>query len=184
MSYAQEILKLERKLASLKAKAEKSAAKNKKTAIQKVSLLVKKLGYASIQHLLQNVDDAIASVPDRIRKRTRITDSIRASIVAALKTGQTGAEVAKAHKISTASVNIIKAKAGLTKPKKAGRSTKPVPGTAKPKAPKKIANQVLRRAEPRAGKAKIPAKNLTKKIYGPKGVVALAEPAKEAPAAV
>lgn len=125
MKYDKEIRKLEKKLALLKAKAERSAAKNKETAIQRVSALVKKLGYASIHHLLQNVDDAIASVPERIRKRTKITEHTRKGVIAMLKAGKTAAVTAKMNKVSTATVNNIKKAAGLTKSKKAAKASVP-----------------------------------------------------------
>ena len=115
-------------------KAEKSAAKRKKTAIQKVTSLVKKLGYASLHHLLENVDHAIAAVPVRIRKRAKIDDATRKSVIALLKTGATVAVVAKKHKISAPSVNLIKKKAGLTKSRKPVKKAAP----AKKKAVKKV----------------------------------------------
>jgi hypothetical protein len=183
MKYNKEILKLERKLASLRSRSAKADAKKKKTAFRNVTSLLKKFGFDSIHELLEIADTAVVASSTK-RKRAKIDDATRKAVVAVLKSGKTAAEVAKIHKISTATVNNIKKAAGLTKSKKIARFIKQIHRTTKPKAPKKIAKQVLRRAEPRAGKVKTAAKQVAKRIYGPKGVIALVEPAKEAPTAV
>jgi hypothetical protein len=117
MSYDKEILKLERKLASLKARSIKSDARKKKTALRRVASLLKKLGYDSIQELLE-IADTVAVVTASKRKRARITVPIKKGIISALKKGMTTKAVAEKYKVSTAAVSNIKAAAGLTRSKK------------------------------------------------------------------
>lgn len=127
MNTDKEIKKLERKLELLRAKALRSDSKRKKTALGKVIAVVKKYGFDSIYELLEIADTAaIATAPKR--KRAKIDDRTRKSVVAMLKSGETVAGTAKKHKISAPSVNLIKKAAGLTKTKrvvkKSARTTK------------------------------------------------------------
>jgi hypothetical protein len=122
MNTDKEIKKLERKIAALKAKSLKSEAKRKKTALSRVLAVVKKFGFDTIQELLE-IADTTAVVTATTRKRAKVTNPLRKSVIATLKTGKTASVVSKMHKISTATVNNIKKAAGLTnskKPKKVG----------------------------------------------------------------
>lgn len=118
MDIDKEVKKLERKIAALKAKSLKIEANRKKTALNKVMAVVAKFGFESIQELLEIADTAAVATKTK-KKRARITDTVRKSVVSMLKSGgKTVATVAKLHKVSTASVNSIKTKAGLIKSRK------------------------------------------------------------------
>lgn len=127
---AKEIEKLKRQIASLEAKAVKSAAKKQKSDKRKVTALARKLGYKSAENLFAslfgNSAMAAASAPaGKKRKRARLTDDDRKAIIADLKSRTfSAAQVAKKHGVSVPTVNLIKKAAGLTKSRKAAR--KPV----------------------------------------------------------
>ena len=81
----------------------------------------------------------------KTRKRAKITDATRAQLKKLVKSGKTGAQIAKALKISLPSVQNIKNALGLVKsakkkttPKRKARR-KPVKKTSAPKARKKRA---------------------------------------------
>jgi hypothetical protein len=159
MNPDQEIKKLERRIEALKAKSHKMDANRKKTALQKALAVVKKFGFDSIHELLEIADTAV--VATRTRKRSKIDGAARKSVVAMLKAGETVAVTAKKHNISAPSVNNIKKAAGLTKSKKS-RAIKFHP-ILKEVTSKKAAKEILRHAV-------TSTKNISRKIYGPKGV--------------
>jgi hypothetical protein len=111
------IKKLELKIKSLRAKSHKMEAHRKKTALRRALAVVKKFGFDSLHELLEIADTAAVATSSK-RKRAKIDDTMRKSVVAMLKTGETVAETAKRHKISAPSVNLIKTRAGLTKSRK------------------------------------------------------------------
>lgn len=153
MNPDKEIKKLERRIEALKAKSHKMDAKRKRTALQKALAAVKKFGFDSLHELLEIADTAAVATSSK-RKRARIDDAKRKSVIAMLKTGKTVVETAQMHKISSPSVNAIKAKAGLTKSRMKAKKLGPKKRTAK-------------------------SKLTSRRIYGPKGVV----PTEAAPAA-
>ncbi len=57
------------------------------------------------------------AVKKKRAKRTRITDELKAKVIAAVKSGEKGAAVAKKFGISVPSLQNIKKAAGLTKPR-------------------------------------------------------------------
>lgn len=121
---AREIEKLKRRIATLEAKATKSAAKKQKSDKRKVTALARKLGYKTAEALFTALfggSPASAAAPaGKRRKRARLTDENRKAIVADLKSGQfSAAQVAKKHGVSVPTVNLIKKAAGLTKSRKA-----------------------------------------------------------------
>ena len=125
MNIDEEIKKVERKLAALKARSLRAAARRKKTALSRVMETVKRFGFETIHELLEVADTAAIStshLPKR-RRRTKVDDKLRKSIIAMLKTGETVAMVAGKYMVSTATVNNIKKAAGLTKSKKAKKTT-------------------------------------------------------------
>ena len=124
MTYDKEIKILRKKIAYLETKASKAAAQKAKSDRKKVIGLARKLGYKTAHVLYSELFKAGGKLDELLgttgalpkkRKRAKITDSLRKSIIAALKTGKTVAEVAKMHKVSVPSVNNIKKAAGLTK---------------------------------------------------------------------
>ena len=152
-----EIERLKRRIASLETKAVQNSAKKQKADRKKVATLAKKLGYRSAEELIsvlysgakapkapKAAPAAASPAPaDGKRKRARITEEDRASIVAALKQGDlSAAEIAGKFGISLPSVNLIKKAAGLTKSRKtekkqpkAKKKAEAVPAAEAPAAP-------------------------------------------------
>jgi transposase-like protein len=118
MNTDKEIKKLERQIAALKAKSQKQDARRKKTALRKVMAVVKRFGFDSVHQLLEVADTAAVAVSTK-RKRAKITTAIRKKVVELLRSGHTVKATAEKTGISSPSVNIIKARAGLTKSRKA-----------------------------------------------------------------
>jgi hypothetical protein len=166
MNTDKEIKKLERKIASLKANGLKHAARRKKTALSKIGAVLKQFGYDTIHELLEIADTAVVATT-KTRKRTKVTDPIRKSVISDLKRGDTVSVVAKHHKISTATVNNIKKAAGLTK------SSKPVVKKSAPKKKKSVvkfkpSKSPTKVTAPKTVKAKFPASTLTEGEPAPK----------------
>jgi transposase len=129
-----QIEKLKRKISTLEAKAAKDAAKRKTTALQKIMVIVKKYGFATLAELTSNANSVLARPVPRSRKRAKITDDVRKAVLADLKKATDSAlTIAQRHGISMPSVNNIKKAAGLTKSKKAKAAKKVAPKKTDPK---------------------------------------------------
>lgn len=135
-----EIAKLKRKIAALEAKAAKSEAKRKRTALQKITAIVTKYGFATLAELTADAKNLVSKRVDTPRKRAKITAAIRKAILADLKKGLDSAlAIAKRHGVSQPSVNNIKKAAGLTKSRKvkAPKKAAAKPAAKKPSKAKK-----------------------------------------------
>jgi hypothetical protein len=139
---ATEIEKLKRKLVALEAKAVKTDAKRKKTALQKIMAIVTKYGFATLAELTSDAKNIVSKRADAPRKRAKITAAVRKAVLADLMKGVDSAlTIAKRHGISQPSVNNIKKAAGLTKRKKVKKVKKakkpvvkrPMKKTSKPR---------------------------------------------------
>lgn len=111
-----DIAALEAELAAKKAARAAALEKEREELNAKLSALHETVG-------LPDTAALIAALRRLGRKtgvgtRARISPEARAAVVAALKTGKTAKEVAAETGVSLPSVNLIKSKAGLTKPRK------------------------------------------------------------------
>jgi hypothetical protein len=163
MTYEKTIAKLKRQIASLEAKASKSAERTAKTHRRKFVTLAKKLGYRTI-HLAyaglfaagEKLDEVLGTKGTSLtkaRKRARITDAKRKVVIAALKSGEVAAKIAKKVGISLPSVNNIKKAAGLTNSKKSVRKVATRKTALKPPKPTK---KVKKGGPRKSVKVKIP----------------------------
>ncbi len=157
MMYEKKITKLEKQIAILKAKAAKAMIAGAKALRKHTTVFAKKHGFKRMEHLMDSLgsmegaktSSAIEQYPPPpARKRSKVTDSLRKSIVAALKAGKTTAVVAKVHRVSTATVNNIKKAAGLTKSKRS-----PARASKKKKAAARFHKQAIKPKKSKSKKA-------------------------------
>ncbi len=156
MTYEKKITKLEKQIAILKAKAAKAIVVGAKALRKHTTVFAKKHGFKRIEHLMDSLGSmegaktasAVVEYPPPPRKRSKVTDSLRRNIVAALKAGKTTAVVAKMHKVSTATVNNIKKAAGLTKSKRS-----PARASKKKKAAARRSKRAIKPKESKPKKA-------------------------------
>jgi hypothetical protein len=142
--------KLTKTLAEAKARAVTLEHSVAKTLHKELKALPRYYGFKRLESFIEALEMSVITVASgtkpkaaKRRKRTKITDSIRAQVKKLLEAGKTGAEVARALKISLPSVQNIKKALGLV-----GSKKKSSRKAAFPKAP---------------AKAKVPAKKGKKK---------------------
>jgi hypothetical protein len=118
-----------KQLADLKAKAAKLEASLEAQRPAALAALPAEFGFDSLAAFIKALKQAAGHkykvrktkapkvTKTRKRKRTRITDEVKAAVKAAAEAGKTGAVISKELGISAASVQNVKKELGLTKPR-------------------------------------------------------------------
>lgn len=131
-----EIAAMEAELAAKKAARAAALEKEREELTAKLSTLHTTVGLADTAALIAALKNLGRKVG--VGTRARISDENRKAVIDLLKTGKTAKEVAAETGVSLPSVNLIKSKSGLTKPRgvhtpaPASPVTEPTPADAVP----------------------------------------------------
>jgi len=116
---------LERKIRRLEKARERLVAKAQAQSEQKLLALPKQVGLRSVAELIAALSGlrgkggrGLAAKTSKKRKRAKITEATRASVKKLAGAGKTGAQIARALKISVPSVQNIKKALGLVQARK------------------------------------------------------------------